>query len=688
MMRDRSALAIVVAQVFVASLMIALFGRLFYLQIADGPRYQQAALDIQSRDIVTPALRGLIVDSEGEPLAANEAGLMVTADRSVLDREKDKGRSVLYRVAQVLELNPNDVYIRTRLCGELPKDEQNGCWNGNRYQPIPITKDATEAQVLKLLERTDIFPGINAEPVSIRNYPSISGEQGTHVLGYIGPVTEADLNNEEGKRFYRNELIGKAGIEYVYDEALRGTPGVRTVIVNYKESVTRESRNIAPIPGNHLVLNINAKLQSAVERELEASVLRARANGYRGDAGAAIVTDLEGRVLAMASYPDYDLNIWENGITVRQAKALYSGASGVPALSRAIQGVFAPASTFKVVSLSAAVEANYSLKASYDCPATVQIGDREFKNFDSKPAGKISMTTAMAISCDSIWYQIAYDEWVRDGGLKPKENPNDYFFKTAAGFGVGKKTGIDLPSEQRGRLPNREWKLGWYENNKDFYCNYRERAKKSQLTPYLIEIARENCLDGDKVRAGDMVNFSIGQGDVLMTPIQMAVMYGAIANGGKLVQPTVARAIVSPTNKVIEEFPPKVTGELPIKRSTLKFLQNSLRAVVTSGTARGAFAGLRTEVSGKTGTGQVFGLNLDGSAKDDTSWFASYAPSKNPKFVVVMMVSQGGFGASTSGLGVRRIYEDIFGENGKEAIFPSGPSARIPSIKGTSGVRS
>jgi penicillin-binding protein 2 len=185
-----------------------------------------------------------------------------------------------------------------------------------------------------------------------------------------------------------------------------------------------------------------------------------------------------------------------------------------------------------------------------------------------------------------------------------------------------------------------------------------------------------------------MVNFSIGQGDVLMTPIQMAVMYGAIANGGKLVQPTVARAIVSPTNKVIEEFQPKVTGELPIKRSTLKFLQNSLRAVVTSGTARGAFAGLRTEVSGKTGTGQVFGLNLDGSAKDDTSWFASYAPSKNPQFVVVMMVSQGGFGASTSGLGVRRIYEDIFGENGKEAIFPSGPSARIPSIKGTSGVRS
>ena len=151
-------------------------------------------------------------------------------------------------------------------------------------------------------------------------------------------------------------------MEYVYDEALRGTPGVRTVIVNYKESVTRESMNIAPIAGNHLVLNVNARLQAVVERELKNSVLRARSNGYRGDAGAAIVTDLEGRVLAMASYPDYDLNIWENGITVKQAKELYSDATGVPALSRAVQGVFAPASTFKVVSLSAAITADPVLR--------------------------------------------------------------------------------------------------------------------------------------------------------------------------------------------------------------------------------------------------------------------------------------------------------------------------------------
>jgi len=679
-MRNRTELSLLVVQIFVASLMFALIGRLFYLQIADGPRYQQAALDIQSRDIVTPALRGLIVDSEGTPMATNRAGLMVTADRSVLDKTPDKGVEVLTRVAKELGLQYSDVFIRTRLCGELAEGERNGCWNGNRYQPIPITKEATEAQVLTIIERRDLYPGINAEPVSTRFYPAIAGERASHVLGYLGPITESDLNNDLGKRFYRNELIGKAGIELVYDAALRGTPGVRTVIVNRKESVTEESQNTPSIPGNHVVLNINAKLQSAVEKELAASVLRARSLGYKGDSGAAIVLDMKGRVLAMASYPDYDLNIWENGITVKQAKDLYSEKTGVPALSRAIQGAYAPASTFKVVSLSSAASAGYNLKGTYNCPAEVQIGNRTFRNFDSKAAGRINLTTAIAISCDSIWYQIAYDEWVRDGGLKPKSQVNDYFFRTASAFGVGQKTGIDLPSEISGRLPDRNWKRSWYETNKDYYCNYEARAPQSQQTSYLIALAKENCLDGDKVRAGDMVNFSIGQGDLLLTPLQLAVIYTAIANGGSLMQPEIARAVVTPQGDVVREFDPVVKGNLPTEKNTLDFLHKALRAVVTSGTAAGAFAGLPIEVSGKTGTGQVFGKNPNGSAKDDTSWFASYAPTKNPQYTVVMMISQGGFGASASGVGVRKIYEHIFGTNGQTAIFPNGAPQGIPSI--------
>lgn len=684
-MSERSRLNMIVVQVLIASIMITLLGRLYYMQVVDVERYRSAALNVQSRDVVTPANRGLIVDNTGIPMAINRAGLEVTVDRSVIDKLPDKGASVLGEVARILDLEYQDVYIRTRLCPELKVGEKSGCWNGTRYQPIPITKSASEKQALSILERADRFPGIDAAPISIRFYPSLAGENGAHLLGYVGPVTESDLNSQENS-YFRNELIGKSGIEFQYDKELRGVPGVRTVIVDRKEAVTRESRNIASISGNNLVLNINAKIQAIAEAELASSIARGKAQGRRADAGAVVVMDMQGRVVALASYPTYDPNIWENGITVRQAKRLYSEWAGVPALSRVTQGNFSPASTFKVVSTAAAINAGYKLNQSFNCPAEVQIGTRTFRNFDSKAAGRIDLKRALAISCDSIWYQVAYDEWVRDGGLRPKPVPNDHFFTTARLFGLGQKTGIDLPSESAGRLPDREWKKAWYQENKDFYCNYQKRAKKSQLTPLLIDIARENCLDGDKVRAGDAVNFSIGQGDLLATPLQIAVMYTAIANGGALYKPQIARAVVDPNGTVLQEFEPRAVGTLPTNKKTLKLIQQGLRMVVTGGTATGAFAGMKVEVSGKTGTGQVFGRNLDGSAKDDTSWFASYAPTKKPVYTVVMMVSQGGFGASTSGIGVRRIYDGIFGEGGKKPIAPNGIPAKLPKIDVTSSL--
>ena len=420
-------------------------------------------------------------------------------------------------------------------------------------------------------------------------------------------------------------------------------------------------------------------MQAATEKALKAAVLRARGSGYKGDAGAAVVLEIKtGRVLAMASYPTYDPSLWQKGLTVKQATDLFSEKTGVPALSRAIQGLFAPASTFKTISLIAADRAGYDLNKSYNCPGTVEIGTRTFKNFGSIAAGRISMEQAMAISCDSIWYQIAYDEWVRDGGLKPKSNANDYFFNAAKEFGIGKATGIDLPSESAGRLPNREWKEDWYAENKEFFCNYKTRAQKADLTPYLIEIARENCLDGNKIRAGDAVNFSIGQGDTLVTPLKLAQIYSAIANNGTYYQPQIARAIVDQEGKIIKEFKPIVAGKIDVKQSTWDFLQRSLRAVVTRGTGAGSFAGLKVDVSGKTGTAEVFGRNPNGSAKDDTSWFASYGPTADPQYAVVMMVSQGGFGASTSGVGVRQIYETLLAP-GKE-IFPNGVPTTIAKV--------
>ena len=685
-MNQRSRLSLLVVQILIVSLLLALLGRLFYLQIAAGPKYRDAALSIQSRDVVAPANRGLIVDSSGVPLALNKVGLAITIDRIEIDKQPDKGVAVMQRLAKLLKLNYNDVFTNTRLCGELPVGQRAGCWTGSRYQPIPITKEADPDIALQIVERPDQFPGVDAQPISIRSYPGLVDVNAAHVLGYVGPLTEDDLANSS-KQYFRSESIGKAGLEIQYDSYLRGVPGIRTLIVDRKEVITRESQNTKPVAGDHLVTSLDIRLQAAAEKALEDAVKRGRANGYTSDSGAAVVMDIRtGRILALASYPTYDPNAFEKGLTVQQASDLFSEKKSVPALNRALQGLFAPASTFKTVSVVAAAAAGYDLQASYNCPSEVQVGTRAFQNYDSKNQGRMNMKKAVAVSCDTIWYKIAFDEWLRDGGLRPKSSPNDYFFKAAEAFQITEKVGIDLPSESKSRLADRDYKKSWFEQNKDFYCNYKTRATKAQQTPFLIQLAAENCVDGDKVRAGDAVNFSIGQGDTVVTPLKLTQMYAAIGNGGTIWQASIAKAIVKTDGTVIKTIAPNKLGTLTTAPSTVKFLQGALREVVVSGTGAGVFAGFPIEISGKTGTGQVFGRNPNGTLKDDTSWFASYAPTKNPRFAVVMMVGQGGFGASTSGVGVKAIYEAIFGVKGNKvipgaAIYPNGkPPTNLPKI--------
>ncbi len=686
-MNQRARLNLLVIQIFIASLMVALLGRLFYLQVAAGPIYKDAALSIQSRDVVTPANRGFIVDSSGVPLALNRVGLAITVDRTKIDKLPDKGEAVIRNLVILLDLKFKDVWQRTRLCGELPRGEKAGCWTGSRFQPIPITKSADPELALRIVERSDKFPGISATPVAIRSYPKTVGFNGGHVMGYVGPLTEEDLAGGNGRSYFRSEEIGKAGLEIKYDEYLRGVPGIKTFIVDRKEAVTSTSQNTKPVAGKHLITSLDVRLQAATEKALSEAVLRARSSGYPADGGAAVVMDIHnGQVLAIASYPTFDTNAFERGLTVAEASALYSEAKGVPALNRSIQALYATGSTFKAVSLIAAKDAGYNLNKSYECPAEVQVGTRAFQNFESKAQGTISMRKAMAVSCDTIWYRIAYDEWLRDGGLKPKSSPNDYFFKAAERFQMGEKTGIDLPSESTGRLANREWRKQWHQQNKDFYCNYKERATKAQQTAFLLQLARENCLDGDKVRAGDAVNFSIGQGDSVITPLKLTQMYAAIANGGTIWQPTVAKAIVNTEGKVIEKFEGKKLGDIGVDKKTLTFLQGALHEVTLTGTSAGLFSNFPVQTAGKTGTAQVFGKNANGSLKADTSWYASYAPYKNPQYAVVMMVSQGGFGASTSGAGVKKIYQALFGVQGNTvkpelALFPKGkPPVKLPKI--------
>ena len=369
---------------------------------------------------------------------------------------------------------------------------------------------------------------------------------------------------------------------------------------------------------------------------------------------------------------------------------MYSASTYVPALSRPLQGLFAPASTFKAFSIFAAVNAGYSLNASYDCPGKYKVGNRDFTNYESRAQGRLSLKKGIAVSCDTLWYKIAYAEWLKDGGLNPK-SPNDYFFKAAHLFQLDKKTGIDLPGELSGRIPDRQWKIDYWKQNKDFYCNYQKRAAKKDLTPFLIQLAKENCIDGGVLRAGDAVNFSIGQGDTVITPLKLTQAYAAIANGGTIWQPLVAKAIVKTDGTVIETFTPKVNGKVDADKSTFAWLKDALHEVTISGTGAGVFAGFPIHVSGKTGTGEVFGLNSNGSKKDSTSWFASFGPTENPQYAVVVMVSQGGTGAAAAGLGARQIYNTIYGVVGNKQIpekivYPNGIPTKLPKISPTTKV--
>ncbi|MTB25493.1 MAG: penicillin-binding protein 2, partial [Actinobacteria bacterium] len=395
-MNDRSSRRLLVMYILIGSLVVALFGRLYYLQIAAGPKYQQAALDNQSRDIVTPSVRGMILDDRGIPLAVNRTGLVVTVDNVALAKQADGGKAVLTRLAEVLNSDYKTLWTKTQLCGAkgAPKI---GCWNGSPYQPIPVTKAAASEAALQIIEHAEQFPGIAAKPEGFRTYPADGGVNAAHILGYLGPVSTEDLQSSSARSvgLHPNDLVGKAGLEYQYDNYLRGQSGVRRVVVDRTGAVTRTLQETLPISGNHLVTSIDSKLQTVVEQQLAAAIARARAGApgdkrgaHKADAGAAIVMDVNtGRIMAMASWPTYNPNIWLEGLSFKQASDLFSEAEGVPALSRAIQGQLAPASTFKVVSLAAASKAGYDFNAKYNCPASLKIGNRVFTNYESKGAG-------------------------------------------------------------------------------------------------------------------------------------------------------------------------------------------------------------------------------------------------------------------------------------------------------------
>ncbi|AVZ73014.1 penicillin-binding protein 2 [Streptomyces lunaelactis] len=676
----RVQIRLVVIQVLVFSLLLTLGGRLWYLQIRNGDEYTDEAKNNHVQQVVQPAVRGAILDARGVPLADNETRLVVSASRTELMKMKDDGKGVLTRLAGVLGMKPKDVTDKVRLCdAKTPQP----CWNGSPYQPIPVTDEATTQQALQIRERAEDFPGITAEPTAVRRYTAPGKTNTAQVLGYLSPVTDEEITKakDSDSPFLRSDQIGRSGIERTYDKELRGKAGVTRYEVDNLGRVIGQAAKDEAQPGANLVTSIDARVQAVAEYELNGAMKAARLEfdkntdeNYKADAGAVVVMENKtGRIISMASQPTYDPNSWVGGISGKDYAKLTGKDSNYPLLNRAIQGQAAPGSIFKVISSTAAVNAGYPFDGDYPCPSSYSVGGQVFKNFESKGYGSIGLGRALEVSCDTVFYGLAHQEWQKDGGTKPKKKTNDWFYKTAHQFGLGKETGIDLPNEVRGRVPDRQWKQSFWEANKDGWC--RQGKKNGD---YVEKIAYENCLEGNRMRAGDSVNYSIGQGDILVTPIQMATIYAAIANGGTLYNPTIGKAVVGADGKTVQEIKPASHGKLPFTGETRDQIDEALAGVTTRGSAAWRFGGWpqdKIPMHAKTGTAEVYG-------KQTTSWFVSYTED----YTIIMTIAQGGTGSGASGPAVRNIYEAMYGldeEGGqdlKKALLPK-PQTALPKIE-------
>ncbi len=663
--------------VIIVGLLAVLGFRLWYLQVQTRGTYVSLATQDRIRDVVTPAVRGEILDDTGQPMVQNQSSLTVAVNMSVVSQESGGGTAELSRLAQLLGISDTVMQQRVRLCTATVHQP---CWPGSPYQPIPVAQNVSQQVALEVLENRASFPGVTASIQPTIEYDQPIATATAQVLGYLQPITAQEVKklHVPVTGFASDDLVGQSGLEAEYDKELRGTTGIDEVAVNAAGQVTSTIKDVKPKAGDDLVTSINANVQLATENALKSAILKTEAEGNtQATSGAAVVMTTTGRIVAMASWPTYNPSIWTGGINEQEFNQLFGTADGEPILERATQGQYFPGSTWKVTTTTAAVNAGYSLYSDYDCPASVDIGGHVFNN-DFGNGGMMSLQTALILSCDTVFYNFGYDIWLKDNrqydDVTSPSFPVQEEQQTELQWGFGKPTGVDLPGEAGGTVPTREWLYYLWKDNAhtgEDWCKYGN-ANGS----YVQQIEYEDCVSGNVWTPGQAVLASIGQGYVAVTPLQLATAYAALANGGTLYSPRIGEELVSPTGKVVQQIVPPVDGHLPASAATLAYIRNALQGVVTQGTAASAFGGFplnKVCIAGKTGTAQVAG-NMA------TSNFASFAPCNNPQYVVVMMIPDSGYGADVSAPAIRQIWDAIYGLEGQPPALQNGQLPPPPHI--------
>ena len=581
----------------VALVMFAIiFFRLWYLQVLSGDNYVAAARENRVREIKIEAPRGEIVDRHGVALVENRNSLSIKVTPDKLPAKRTDREEVYRRLGTLLRLNPRKMERRVeRELKALP------------YTKPTITQDVNPNVVAFVLERQDEFPGVEPERESLREYPH--GVIGAHLFGQVGEVSPQELKDTRFSDVSAGDRVGKAGIEAEYDRFLRGRNGAARVEVDALGNLTKTLRRVQPVQGKQLRLSLDLNVQRVAQQALA---------GGTGRGAFAVMNVQNGEVVALGSQPSFDPNIFTKPISQKRLDALSSEALGKPLFDRAIQGGYPTGSTFKLITATAALQSGLITPSTpLSDPGSLTVGGVTFENAGHVAHGVLSLIPALTVSSDVFFYQLGRD-------LNVKGMPLQLW---AHRLGIGRKTGIDLPAESPGLLPNPRW---------------RDDLFKKKLTdrPWSV---------------GDNINLSVGQGDLQADPLQRAVAYATIANGGRVLRPRLGLRIEDATGRALQELDAPTARRVKIAPETRNAILEGLHGAASApgGTSTPVFQDFPIPIAGKTGTAEHVG-------KADQSWYVALAPYPNPRYVVAVTDEAGGFGADTAAPMARRILAALF----------------------------
>jgi penicillin-binding protein 2 len=614
------AVRIAILGIFAVTIFCVLFFRLWALQVIAGDRYLEDARNNQVRTFRAPAQRGSIIDRNGTVLVSNlpstAAQLWPAAVNELTPPERVR---TLHRVARVL-------HVPYRLIAHDLRERKD-----DFLTPITIKTDVPDAQVDFLLEHQNDFPGVQINQTSLRRYDQ--GSIAAQILGYVGEISKQQLETKEKDGYAPGDRIGQAGVEATYDTYLRGRPGVGRVYVDALGRV-KSAREYQQLPeaGDNVRLTLDADLQRRAEDALAYGIRIAHEDGrWAADGGALVAMDPNtGEILALASNPTFDPRIYTGRVQQRDLNRLKNPRENHPTLDRAVAGLYPPGSTFKpVTALAALEEGMVAPDELIQCTGKKVVDGQTFTNWDPYANEPMTMTTALAASCDTYFYEV---------GLRFYERQDSPLQRWARRMGFGAPTGVDIGPEARGLMPTPAWRRHYF---------------KSEI---------------DKIwTSGDSVQLAIGQGDVLVTPLQMTRFYAMIANGGKLVEPHIVKSVEEPSNQgqppvVLRPYAPKPPRDVKLDPGVLRVVQEGLyRATHESyGTSSGIFGAFPVEIAGKTGTAEKF-VRLPGyQGLQDQAWWCGYGPYAAPKLVVCAVIENGGHGGVAAAPAALQVFEKYF----------------------------